>query len=346
MDKPIVFFSHSSRDRQVLKLLKEKFSERVGGVVEIFLSSDGQSIPLGRNWVHRIEEALNESKLLVIFVTPNSVGSSWVLFEAGFAYAKGLRVVPVGFLGIEISKLPPPLGLLQGFNITSVDGLDNLIALINETFQHRHKARFEPKDYDELISLATNETQDSSAFSLLVEELDISFEPRPRNNGWEQASLRKTAEAVAKLVFPNAPVSASDSVALLHFPGGHFRIDAHAGVSITLDPLVVQKHAGVVDRITAVCRASKGEYTITVDFKRLVSGITSRHKISALVPELETGASNLIFRDFEFHIGRTEKRMHLWSEPWTGKFPISELVSLVEILADRGVIWADDPALF
>ena len=344
MDKPIVFFSHSSRDREVLKLLKEKFSERVGGVVEIFLSSDGQSIPLGRNWVHRIEEALNESKLLVIFVTPNSVGSSWVLFEAGFAYAKGLRVVPVGFLGLEISELPAPLGLLQGFNITSVDGLDNLIALINETFQHQHRTRFEPKDYDELLSLATNQTRDGSAFSVLVEELDISFGARSRNG--KQDSLEKIAEAVAKLVFPHAPVSVSDSAAKLHFPGGKFGIDAYSGAEITLDPLVVHKHAGVVDRIARACGASKGQYTVTIEFKRLVSGITGRHKISALVPELETGANDLIFRGLPFHIGRTERRLHLWSEPWSGKFPITELVSLVEILADRGVIWAEDSPLF
>ena len=56
--KPIAFFSHSSRDKEALGRLKDLFVEKTGGTIEIFLSSDGQSIKFGRNWVHRIEEAL------------------------------------------------------------------------------------------------------------------------------------------------------------------------------------------------------------------------------------------------------------------------------------------------
>jgi len=107
-DKPVVFFSHSSRDKSELALLKQLFVEKTGGAVEVFLSSDGQSIPLGRNWVHRIEEALGQAKLLITFITKNSIGSSWVSFEAGFAYSKGVRVVPVGFLGLDIAQVPHP----------------------------------------------------------------------------------------------------------------------------------------------------------------------------------------------------------------------------------------------
>ena len=44
--KPVVFFSHSSRDKRELALLKELFVQKTGGTVEVFLSSDGQSIPL------------------------------------------------------------------------------------------------------------------------------------------------------------------------------------------------------------------------------------------------------------------------------------------------------------
>jgi len=142
MDKPIVFFSHSSRDAEALIRLRELFIQKTGGTIDVFLSSDGQSIPFGRNWVHKVEQALDQAKLMVVFVTPNSVGSQWLYFEAGYAYSKGLRVVPVGFRGINLTSLTPPLSLLQGFNINSKDSLDNLISLVNDEFNYKHQQNF------------------------------------------------------------------------------------------------------------------------------------------------------------------------------------------------------------
>ena len=141
--KPTVFFSHSSRDQSELGRLKDLFVQKTGGSIDVFLSSDGQSIPLGRNWVHRIQEALEHANLMVVFVTPTSLRSSWLFFESGFAYSKKIRVVPVGFLGVDLANLPPPLSLLQGFNITSEAGLNNLIAVTNETFGHTHVENFQ-----------------------------------------------------------------------------------------------------------------------------------------------------------------------------------------------------------
>ncbi len=106
--------------------------------MDVFLSTDGQSIPLGRNWVHKIEEALEHAGFMVVFVTPNSLRSNWIFFESGFVYGKKTRVVPVGFLGVDLAALSPPLSLLQGFNITSEEGLNNILALTNEVFQHSH----------------------------------------------------------------------------------------------------------------------------------------------------------------------------------------------------------------
>ncbi len=147
MDKPTIFFSHSSSDKDVMLKLKELFCEKTGGTIEVFLSSDGQSIPLGKNWVYRVQEALDEAKIMIVFLTPASIRSSWIYFEAGYAYSKILRVVPVGLLGADISSVAPPLSLLQGFNIESKDGLDNLIALVNDIFSHNHKATFTEVEY-------------------------------------------------------------------------------------------------------------------------------------------------------------------------------------------------------
>ena len=150
MPKPIIFFSHSSIDAQPISRLKQSFLNVTGGSIEAFLSTDGQSIPLGRNWVHRVEEALDNSQLMIVFVSPAALRSSWIFFESGFAYAKKIRVVPVGFLGVDLSQLPPPLSLLQGFNIKSEEGLNNIIALANEMFGHSHAGSFTASDYQDV----------------------------------------------------------------------------------------------------------------------------------------------------------------------------------------------------
>lgn len=152
MSKPIVFFSHSSKDKEILIKLKEMYCEKTGGAIDVFLSSDGQSIPLGRNWVYKVEEALKAAAIMIVFVTPAALRSHWLYFEAGFAYSKKIRVVPVGFLGVDLSQLRPPLSLLQGFNIANKDGLDNLIALTRDEFKLENTSPFTEVDFSELLS--------------------------------------------------------------------------------------------------------------------------------------------------------------------------------------------------
>ena len=104
---------------------------QLSGVIQIFMSSDGQSIPFGNNWIHKIEDGLNNAKIMFVFVTPTSIESGWIYFEAGFAYSKGIDVIPVG-VGIDIGSIRPPLSLLQGFNITSSESLNNFVTVINK----------------------------------------------------------------------------------------------------------------------------------------------------------------------------------------------------------------------
>lgn len=152
VSKPVIFFSHSSRDSATLQRLKKAVLEKVGGAVDIFLSSDGQSIRLGRNWVSEIEEALNSSRLMFVFLSPFSVTSQWVYFEAGFSYSRNIEVVPVGINGVDLSTVSPPISLLQGFNITGHGSLNNIISAINDKLGHTHKLAFAEEDYEEIFA--------------------------------------------------------------------------------------------------------------------------------------------------------------------------------------------------
>ena len=150
-DKPVVFFSHSSRDKVPLAVLKQRFVDLTGGTIDVFLSSDGQSIRLGSNWVASVEQALRAAKIMFVFVSPNSLHSPWLYFETGHAYSKEIAVIPVGLFGVDIGLLPPPMNLLQGFNVTDADSLNNLIVTANETFRFSHKPGFVQADFDALV---------------------------------------------------------------------------------------------------------------------------------------------------------------------------------------------------
>ena len=149
MKKETIFFSHSSRDKEAMNYLKTIIEEKTGGTLNIFLSSDGESIPFGTNWVHSIEQGLNKAIIMYVFITPNSIKSEWIYFESGFVYSKNVRVIPIGF-GVDISELRPPLNLLQGFNLTSYEGLNNIVKIINDECQTKFSQNFQESDYIKL----------------------------------------------------------------------------------------------------------------------------------------------------------------------------------------------------
>lgn len=43
--------------------------------------------------MHKIEEGLEEVKIMFIFVTPKSIDTGWICFEDGYAYSKGIEVI-------------------------------------------------------------------------------------------------------------------------------------------------------------------------------------------------------------------------------------------------------------
>lgn len=174
MSKPTIFFSHSSKDKDVISAIKNKVVQYTGNTIEIFQSSDGESIPFGTNWIHKVEEGLENAKIMFVFVTENSISSGWIYFEAGYAYSKGIHVIPVG-LGISIGDLKAPLNLLQGYNITSADSLNNFLTIINREFEYNFAAQFTSVDYDEIVSLTSGFDMRACQFDKIVRSVKYSL---------------------------------------------------------------------------------------------------------------------------------------------------------------------------
>lgn len=193
MEKPIIFFSHSSKDKEFLVTLKNKLLRKTSNTIEIFQSSDGASISFGNNWIHKIEENLNYSKLMFVFLSPNSIKSNWIYFESGYSYSKGIKVVPIGINGIDIGSLAPPINLLQGFNITSSDGLNNLTTIINREFSTSFPEDFNNDDYEELLTLSNNSVIDNY-YSKYIDFVQTEFGKNLQNNNFKENIYHEIVE--------------------------------------------------------------------------------------------------------------------------------------------------------
>jgi hypothetical protein len=112
---------------------------------------------------------------MFVFVTENSVSSGWIYFEAGYAYSKGIQVIPVG-IGVDIGALKAPLNLLQGFNILFEDSLNNFITIINRTFDYRFESAFEHNDYLDVIRNLSSESNDTAKFEEIFDRDHVQTE--------------------------------------------------------------------------------------------------------------------------------------------------------------------------
>lgn len=352
MKKPVVFFSHSSRDHNLLLKLKELFIQKTGGSIEVFLSSDGQSIPLGRNWVHRIQEALENASLMIVFISPSAFRSNWIFFESGFAYAKGIRVVPVGILGVDLGTLPPPLGLLQGFNITSQDGLDNLIALVNDEFKHNHSSRFSSDEYQGLVgSVSTTYSKHLGEYATFIDQIEVQLDREAHLSCQAIEALKRINGLLLELNIEHRKIAER----VLHFNGVTITAPSDdALLKIKIDPLILDISFPLIEKAIRAVRAEgvKG-INFRFDFLPAVQCLRDQHKITARIYDsgIRLGeVHNLLYKDLEFSVDRLinhdlrVSRLRRGAAYLSVKFnsdqlSISQLKEVLDLLFEREILF-------
>lgn len=99
--------------------------------------------------MHKIEEGLKNVKIMFVFVTPKSIDTGWIYFEAGYAYSKGIDIIPIG-INVDIGSIKPPISLSQGFNMISAGGINNIIHIINKKFDFNFRISFSEEDFKKI----------------------------------------------------------------------------------------------------------------------------------------------------------------------------------------------------
>jgi len=89
-----LFVSHVSEEARLAEIFKEHISTDFLGLLNVFVSSDLDSIAAGANWLTSLDKALREASALLVLCNHASLNRPWVNFEVGAAWMKSIPIVP------------------------------------------------------------------------------------------------------------------------------------------------------------------------------------------------------------------------------------------------------------
>lgn len=130
MEKPKVFISHITEEKQLADVIKTRIQGDFLGMLDVFVSSDQISIAVGNKWLNDVDDALKSAQVELILCSKDSVSRPWINFEAGAGWVKGIPVVPVCHTGMRPVDLPIPLNMLQAVEASSPMGWDRIYRLL------------------------------------------------------------------------------------------------------------------------------------------------------------------------------------------------------------------------
>lgn len=197
MDKPTIFVSHIADEAKLARILQAHLRRDFLGMVEVFVSSDGESVSAGDNWLKAIEDALGRAKLELVLCSKASVTRPWINFEAGAGWTRKMPIIPVCHSGLQPTDLPMPLRVLQAIEAKRVEGLSLLYRSIAKVLNSEvprkdfgtivgEISKFED-DYSKHLSKSTN-VQRQREVNALERMMDALHDER-----YEARSVRRLA---------------------------------------------------------------------------------------------------------------------------------------------------------
>ena len=124
-----IFISHSSKDKDIAELFIQLLKDALSlGVEDIRCSSvPGYTFPAGASIEESVKREAFGAQALIGLLTPNSLRSTWVLFELGARWGAGKRIIPVLAKGASIRDLGGPLPNSVLLNSSNEDDLYQLV---------------------------------------------------------------------------------------------------------------------------------------------------------------------------------------------------------------------------
>ena len=128
-DPLAIFISHSSKDKDIAELLIHLLKDALSLNVEDIRCSSvpGYTFEAGVSIEESVKREAFGAEAFVGLLTPNSLRSTWVLFELGARWGADKRIVPVLAKGSSVSDLDGPLPGSVLLNSSNEDELYQLV---------------------------------------------------------------------------------------------------------------------------------------------------------------------------------------------------------------------------
>ncbi|MFA0616864.1 toll/interleukin-1 receptor domain-containing protein [Vibrio splendidus] len=134
MNSHQLFLSHIHEERDLAVLIKTAIEKEFSGFVEVFVSSDGTSIPAGSNFLKRIEDGLVNCIGALYLISPVSVKRNWINFELGAVWIRNaisirtegaeIPALPFCHSSMNPANLPQPIGNLNAITANQASQLE------------------------------------------------------------------------------------------------------------------------------------------------------------------------------------------------------------------------------
>lgn len=131
-----IFVSHSSKDRVLAEALTDLLKAALGLLPPQILCSsvDGHRLPVGVNTESQLRDDVNAARVVIGLLTPNSLASSFVMFELGARWGAKLFLAPL-LAGIQARELGGPLNLQNALSANSESQLHQLLEDISKELE-------------------------------------------------------------------------------------------------------------------------------------------------------------------------------------------------------------------
>lgn len=353
MIKPTVFFSHSSKDKLFITELKKIIIDRTSDTISIFQSSDGESIPFGRNWIHKIEENLKEAKIMFVFISPNSLMSNWIYFESGFSYSKGIKVIPVGILGIDIGTIDPPMSLLQGFNLYNNEGLNNIIAILNLEFSYQYKTNITESEYD--VINQNNEYQKQSEHKWIndIKFIETYIPTSLKDNVVRQNAYTLFTNYLKEQSIKHMAIGRNQAISLYGMEVITQRDDNEQKDKLTFiaDFIRLEENINIITGFLPVIYEKKNDkYWVFIYFNSNIELLTANYKLSGRLNEFGIEMSDINGSLYKYEnllfalddkgsfspTNHSQEKLRIVFNPDVN--PVNEICGLIDFLFCKGII--------
>ena len=151
-----VFISHITEERATALLLKDLLRRTFSRDLPIFVSSDYESIPGGDVWFTTIVNGIKGCAVVIVLLSPDSLGRPWINFEAGVGVGAAVPVIPAVVHGLERGDVGHPLTSLH---IRSLQTLSDIHAVMNDVGTNIGILQHAMVDANALLALASQPTE-------------------------------------------------------------------------------------------------------------------------------------------------------------------------------------------